>query len=284
MNFFKHILIASMALLPFFALAGNENFQLGSRSAALGGTSACLSDIWAVGNNQAGLGYLKNITLGAYYDNKFLLKDLNTGAAAVAFPIKKMGVLAVSYVQTGNKLYKESKYGFAYARAFGENISIGIQLNYQRVFIGEGYNQRKGFFTGEVGLQAKVLKNLTLGAHVYNPTLTKMTDYNNERIPVIFKLGMLYKFSEKVFIAVEGEKDLDYKPYMKFGIEYAPIKQIYIRTGISTNPFQNGIGVGLNLGGLKIDVSSTIHPQLGVSPQMGLSYLFGKQVESINKK
>ncbi len=273
-----------MALLPFFALAGNENFQLGSRSAALGGTSACLSDIWAVGNNQAGLGYLKNITLGAYYDNKFLLKDLNTGAAAVAFPIKKMGVLAVSYVQTGNKLYKESKYGFAYARAFGENISIGIQLNYQRVFIGEGYNQRKGFFTGEVGLQAKVLKNLTLGAHVYNPTLTKMTDYNNERIPVIFKLGMLYKFSEKVFIAVEGEKDLDYKPYMKFGIEYAPIKQIYIRTGISTNPFQNGIGVGLNLGGLKIDVSSTIHPQLGVSPQMGLSYLFGKQVESINKK
>lgn len=284
MNFFKPILISSMALLPFLGLAGNENFQLGSRSAALGGTSACLRDIWAVGNNQAGLGYLKNITLGAYYDNKFLLKDLNTGAAAVAFPIKKMGVLAVSYVQTGNKLYKESKYGFAYARAFGENISIGIQLNYQRVFIGEGYNQRKGFFTGEVGLQAKVLKNLTLGAHIYNPTLTKMTDYNNERIPVIFKLGMLYKFSEKVFIAVEGEKDLDYKPYLKIGIEYVPVKQVFIRTGISTNPFQNGIGVGLSFGGLKIDVSSTIHPQLGVSPQMGISYLFGKESESATKK
>jgi hypothetical protein len=284
MNFFKYILISGLALLPFLGIAGNENFQLGARSAALGGTSACLSDIWAVGNNQAGLGYLKNITLGAYYDNKFLLKDLNTGAAAVAFPIKKMGVLAVSYVQTGSKLYKESKYGFAYARAFGENISIGIQLNYQRVFIGEGYNQRKGFFTGEVGLQAKVLKNLTLGAHVYNPTLTKMTDYNNERIPVIFKLGLLYRFSEKVFIAVEGEKDLDYKPYLKFGIEYAPVKQVFIRTGISTNPFQNGIGVGLKFGGLKIDVSSTIHPQLGVSPQMGLSYLFGKEAESPNKK
>jgi len=284
MNYFKSILFTALLLEPFTGISGNENFQLGSRSAALGGSAVCLSDIWSVGNNQAGLGYLKNISFGAYYDNKFLLKELNTGSAAVAIPTKKFGVLAVSFVQTGNKLYKESKYGFAYARAFGDIISIGIQLNYQRVFIGEGYNQRKGFFTGEVGLQAKVLKNLTLGAHIFNPTLTKMTDYNNERIPVIFKLGLLYKFSEKVFIAVEGEKDLDYKPYFKIGIEYAPVKQVFFRTGISTNPFQNGIGVGLKFGSMKIDVSSTIHPQLGVSPQMGLIYQFGKESETHGKK
>ncbi|MBX7181532.1 MAG: hypothetical protein K1X82_05430 [Bacteroidia bacterium] len=284
MNISKPFWIIVLCFLPGILRAGNENFQLGSRSAALGGASVCLSDIWSLGNNQAGLGYIKNISLGAYYDNKFLLKDLNTGAAAIAIPIKKLGVLGLCYTQTGSKLYRESKYGFAYARAFGEHISIGMQINYQSVFIGEGYNNRKGLFTGEIGIQAKVFRNLTLGAHVYNPTMTKMNDYNNERVPVIFKLGLLYRFSEKVFIAAEGEKDLDYRPYFKIGIEYMPVKQVFIRTGISTNPFQNGIGIGLKFGGLKIDVSSTIHPQLGVSPQMGLCYLFGKEIENPVKK
>ncbi len=256
------------------AFAGNENFPIGSRSAALGGSSVCLSDIWAIHNNQGGLGYLKHLEAAVYFDNKFLLKDLSTGAIALAVPLRKFGVLGVSYIGTGGKLYKETKIGLAYSRAFGEVISVGIQINYQGVRIGEGYG-RKGLFTGEVGIQAKILKNLTLGFHVFNPMLTKMASYNNERVPIIFRLGLLYKFSDKVFITTECEKDVDFRPFMKFGIEYAPVKQVFIRTGISTNPFQNGIGIGLKFGGMKIDVSSTIHPQLGVSPQIGLSYAVG---------
>jgi hypothetical protein len=279
------ILLSLFLVIGFgkIAKAGNENFPIGSRSAALGGSSVCLSDIWAVGNNQAGLGFLKTITAAAYFDNKFLLKDLSTGAAALAIPLKKAGVIGFSYVQTGGKLYKESKVGFAFSRAFGENISVGLQLNYQGVTIGEGYNSRKGTFTGEVGIQAKMLKRLTLGFHVYNPMMVKMANYNNERVPVIFRLGLLYQFSEKVFVTTECQKDILFKPFAKVGVEYAPVKSVFIRLGIATNPFQNGLGVGLKFGGMRIDVSSTIHPQLGISPQMGLSYAFGKEKSKENE-
>ena len=277
MNYLKLLSLSFILLFFKESFAGNENFPLGSRNAALGGASVCLSDVWSVGNNQAGLGFLKSPEAAIYFDNKFLLKDLSTGAGAFAMPIKKLGTLGLSFARTGNKYYGESKVGFAFARAFGENISVGMQINYQSVRIGEGYNVRKGLFTGEIGIQAKVLKNLTLGFHMYNPMMVKMTSYNNERVPVIFQLGLLYKFSDKVFITTECQKDIAFSPFLKFGVEYSPAKVIFIRLGVATNPFQNGLGIGLKFGGMRIDVSSTIHPQLGISPQMGLSYVLGKE-------
>lgn len=263
--------------LPFKGMAGNENYPLGARSAALGGASVCLTDVWSVYNNQAGLGYIKKYTVAAYFDSKFLVSGLNTGAFAAALPLKKVGTFGLSFAQTGNKYLSENKFGLGYGRTFGENFAFGIQLNYMGIRIGEGYNVRRGYITGELGLQAKVIKNLWLGFHVFNPMLVRMADFNNERIPVIFRLGLLYKFSEKIFVSPEVMKDIEHKAVVKVGIEYAPIKQVFIRTGIATNPFQNAFGFGFNLNGLKIDVSSTIHPQLGVSPQIGLLYRFGKE-------
>ena len=56
---------------------------------------------------------------------------------------------------------------------FGENFSAGIQLDYLTTKIGEGYGNN-GVVAGEFGLQAKPLKNLTIGAHIFNPSRAKI--------------------------------------------------------------------------------------------------------------
>ncbi len=46
--------------------------------------------------------------------------------------------------------------------------------------------------------------------------------------------------------------------------------------GTDFNPAQASFGVGLNISTLKFDLSSSYHNVLGFSPQVGLSYVFGK--------
>jgi len=112
---------------------------------------------------------------------------------------------------------------------------------------------------------------------VYNPFRAKITNYNNEKIPTIFKIGLRYVFSENVFITAEAEKTSLQKINIKGGIEYNPSSLIYIRVGGASYPTQAAFGLGVNYQGLKIDVSSMYHSVLGLSPQIGLSYAFGKE-------
>ena len=95
-------------------------------------------------------------------------------------------------------------------------------------------------------------------------------------VPTIFKFGAQYIFSPKVFIVAEAEKTSAQKINIKGGIEYNPSSLIYIRVGGASYPTQASFGVGVNYNGLKIDMSSAYHSVLGLSPQIGLSYAFGK--------
>jgi hypothetical protein len=157
----------------------------------------------------------------------------------------------------------------------GEGISAGIGFDYLTTKIADIYGQAHAF-TGSVGLTAKILPQIVISTHVYNPFRAKITEYNNERIPTIFKFGAQYIFSTKVFLTAEAEKTSMQKINIKGGIEYKPSNLIYIRVGGASYPTQASFGVGVNYNGLKIDLSSSYHSVLGLSPQIGLSYSFGK--------
>ena len=260
-----------LLLLLAGAKHGGELYASGPRSSGIGGSSVSLADVWAAQNNQAGLGFIKNTVLGISYQNQFFLKQLSTKSFAFALPIKN-GTFGISISNFGYSLYNENKIGLGFGKPFGKKIAAGISMNYFRTSISEYGN--KNYFTAEIGIQAKPVQNLTLGAHLFNPTRTKFSPYNDERIPTIMRLGFDYKFSEKVFVALETEKDIERKAMVKAGIEYEPIKELYLRAGISTNPSLSCFGIGIHLKQFKLDISSTCHSTLGFSPQIGLIYEF----------
>ena len=269
---FKTIAIFIISL-PFFKLfAGNDNPQLGARAAGMGNATVTLSDIWSVSHNQAGLAFLKKPTIGYYYENRFLLKDISTKALAFALPVKS-GVFGFSLKYSGFSLYNESKLGLAYAKAFGEKLTIGMQMNYMSLRIAEGYG-KKSSLTAEIGIQSKLTDELTLGAHVFNPTQAKLADYNNEKSPAIMRLGLDYKFNKKVILAIETQKSSNEKPILKLGIEYQIFQTIYLRSGITNNPTLNTFGIGIIRKALLLDFASSVHPVLGFSPKISMSYSF----------
>ena len=68
--FLTVLLLLLSAPTVVFAQIGND--LLGARSAALGGYNVTLSDVWSTNNNQAGLGFVEDMTGGIYYENRFL--------------------------------------------------------------------------------------------------------------------------------------------------------------------------------------------------------------------
>ncbi len=248
----------------------NENSPIGARSSAMGNASVSSTDLWSTHHNQGGLGFVRVISGGVYYENRFLVKELSSRAWCAALPIKG-GTFGLAITNFGYTQYNENKYSLSFAKAFGEKLSIGIAMDYLTTKIAEGYGSI-GVIAGEMGIIARPLKDLTIGAHVFNPTRTKIAAYNNERLPTIFRLGADYNFSDKVTLAVETEKDILMKAVFKAGIEYKAVKEFYLRAGISTNPTLSSFGFGLNLKNFKIDISANYHQALGFSPQFGLSY------------
>lgn len=264
-----------LVLCPFYLFSSNGDGPIGVRSAALGHASSCLFDVWSARNNQGSLGFVRKSEVGAFYENRFFVKELTQSGFAAAIAIKK-GTFGLSYSSLGYKLYRESHMTLSYGMKLTDNISAGIGFDYLNTRIADIYGKANAI-TGSVGLTAKILPQVVISSHVFNPFRAKITNYNNEKIPTIFKFGAQYIFSKKVSIVAEAEKTSAQKLNMKGGIEYNPSSLIYLRVGGSSYPTQASFGVGVNYNGLKIDMCTSYHSILGLSPQIGLSYTIGKE-------
>lgn len=270
----KRLLFATV--LVVFSVAANaqtSDFPIGARSAGMANASVALTDIWAVHHNQAALVGLEQAGVAVYYENRFLLSDLNLQGATAVLPTQRLGVFGLSYSRFGNKLYNQSRYGLSYGKKLFKFLSVGLQLSYLNTTIAENYGSRHSFIA-EIGLLSQVTSRLRIGFHAFNLTRTKLADAYDERVPMNFRLGAQYDFSQKVRIAVEAEKDLELPAVFKMGIEYYPAKIFAIRVGIGTQPFHADFGLGLNMKNLHFDIAGSIHPVLGFSPKASLAYRF----------
>ena len=267
-------LLLLLICFPTFILAGNDNIHIGGRSAGMGHASVTLSDVWSSHHNQAGLGWLTKVEAGVFAQNRFLVKEMNYIGFAYAHPVKS-GAFALSFTNFGYSQYGESKLGLAYGMKFSDRITGGVQINYHNTRIGNNYGSAS-VLSSEMGLQAKLTSKLELGLHLFNPTQAKLNDFNDERIPTIMRLGMAYTFSNKVFITLEAEKDIDFPANFKAGIEYKANDKIYLRGGIGASPTAATFGVGVYHKGLKFDLASSYHQVLGFIPEVSLTYVFEK--------
>lgn len=267
----KHYLTIFFLLSSNYLFAGGENIPAGGRSAGVANASVCYTDLWSAFNNQAGLAGLKNFTAGIYFENRFGISELGVKAFAMAVPIGESGVISLSGTYFGYSLYNEKKIGLGFGKSFGKKIKAGVQLDYLSTVIAEDYGNRTSF-TGEAGIIAEPLENLSLGFHIYNPTQAKIADYADERIPVVMRLGALYKFSDKVSVSVEDEKEVDAENVVKAGIDYWIAEPLYLRGGFSTNPALSSFGFGLKFGQFMLDGAASFHHVLGFTPHISLHY------------
>lgn len=257
---------------PYSVLLGTQNFPVGSCAAAMGNAAVVNMGFWPSFHNQAALAGVESLTFGIHHENRFAVNELGLQAFGVAVPTRP-GTVGFNISYFGFSLYNELKTGLSFGRYFSEFFAAGVQLNYHRTHIANYYGNTDNL-TVELGFIAKPLNNLYIGAHIFNPTRTKIETFYTQALPTIFRFGIGYHFGDRAVINIETEKDLDRKAIFKGGTEIKVIDDFVIRTGISSNPLQPSFGLGYAFKNLKADLAFSYHQLLGLSPHFSISYAF----------
>ncbi len=242
----------------------------GARSMSMANSTAAVSDVWSFHHNPGALAYIQQTSAGISYENRYLLKELQTQAIVVAHPLK-VGVISAGAQIYGYKLYKTTRIGLGYSLKLGEKISAGVQMNYQGLRI-ENYGS-KSTVTAEAGLLAKINEKIAVGFSIMNLGRGKLSEFQDDRFSTFMRLGLNYRISDKVMVLLEAEKEVQAKLRAKGGFEYEILNRFFVRAGGACNPIEVTFGFGYQFKNrLKLDMGSAWQQQLGWSPHFGLTY------------
>lgn len=272
----KLLFLISLILSTSTVFAYDFIHPFGGRAAAMGGTSVASQGLWAMQNNPAGMANLDKISLGLYYENRWLLPETAYKCGAFALPTQ-FGTLGLSFNQFGSSKYNENKFGLAYAKDFGRYLQIGLQLDYLLLKVGNDYGTFQAF-TFELGLQSQVTDKLRLGTYIFNPVNFSFEQtLNHEKLPIVMRFGLAYQFTKDFIGQCEIEKDTEREGVsLRGGLEYEAVKNLYIRAGVQTNPDILSFGLGYAISFAQINVAAQLHNELGASVQVGMIFSIGK--------
>lgn len=264
------IIALVLNVIPMISLAGGEDRVTGGRAVGLGWSAVTAFDVWSGANNPAGMAWLNGWGAGAFASRQFLLKELSYEAVSMVWS-GRPGAFGLAIGYYGFSAYNELFTGISYARKFGKRFGIGIQINYQRVAIAEGYGS-KGMLSSKIGLAVTPDDHWTMGMTVSNPVPVKISDNPKELLPLLFRLGVGYTIHNKVWFTIEGEKDLIRPVVIRSGIELTIATILTGRIGIATGPFIFTAGAGLKIKRWQVDIATGYHLALGFSPAVSLSW------------
>jgi hypothetical protein len=230
---------------------------------SLGAYSTKQLDPFSFTNNQAALAQVKTAGVGVYGERRFLLTENSVYGVALALP-SKMGNFGIQANYGGFSNFAENKVGLAYARSLGSKVDLGIQFNYYGYRI-PGYNN-SSTMNFEIGAILHLTDKLNAGIHVYNPVGGKLDKYTDEKLASAYKFGLGYDASENFYVSGEIIKEEDKPVNVIAGIQYQFAKQFFARAGFISETGGGFAGAGVSWNNLRLDVSASYHPQLGISP------------------
>jgi hypothetical protein len=236
----------------------------------MGNASVIYSDIWSSFHNQAGLASFNKLAFGLYNESWFTDPPVGIKALLFSIPINK-STFGISLRHYSFISINEQKFGVAYSRKLSDKVAAGIQLNYHRMHVSSYYGNGYAI-SAEGGIIIEPIKNFFIGAHIFNPTFSKIKRFSEEYIPVIFRIGAGYYFSDKVNGCFEIEKYINYKPSYKTGFEYNFYRSFFLRFGGSTNPNRINGGFGFGIYDVKADIAFVYYQVFGLIPNISLSY------------
>lgn len=253
--------------------AQSTSTLMGARAAGLGYTSAVLDDEWSLFNNVGGLGKVKQQNANFAYEARPALVASNRMAASF-LANTKIGTLGGGIFRFGDDVYSEHLVSLGYGNQIG-NTSLGAKVNYIQ-YRAENFGTHTAFSLDFGGITS-ITKEITVGAYITNLTQSKLIGTDGERLPTKLVAGVGFKPTDKVFLATEIEKDIDYQSTWKTGLEYNFYKKMFFRTGFNLNPNATFFGIGLHKKNLKVDYAIRFGQLIGTAHQLSASYIFASK-------
>ncbi len=243
----------------------------GGRAMSMGNATVAVEDEWAFFNNPAATTGIKKFTAGISYENRFLLRALQSQALVAAMPLGK-GVLSFGAHNYGYTQFRSYRAGAGYSMKLSDHFSMGAQLNYQGLSLNENYGSINTM-TADIGMFAEITSKWKVGLSVFDIGRAKLATDNDDRFTTTMRLGTSYQFSDRVLISIEGDKDLDDPLRFRSGIEYQVVDDFHLRGGVATNRLELTFGMGYTFSMFRLDLGTSYDQILGWSPNFSLLFL-----------
>lgn len=255
---------------------------IGARYLTLGAYSQKGLDVYATRSNSASLAGLKQSGISAYAERRFGLDNMNLYTFSGAL-ITGSGTLAVHAAYFGFDQSNQSQLTLGYGRKVSETIEVGGSFHYHNISQAGIYGGSSAI-TGSASMRMKLSDKITAGLNVFNPIRAAWSKTTDERLPVRYTIGLGYDASDKFFITTELEKEEGQNLNVNLGFQYSILPQFFFRGGIATQTSNYFGGFGLNLKDFRIDIATSYHPQLGLTPGVLLLLNIGKPKEATNNE
>ncbi len=259
----------------FYGKSQTITDAVGARYLSLGAYSSHNVDIYATRANPASLAQLQRPAVAVYGERRFQLDNLNLYTGSVGLTTNS-GNFAVHGAYFGSNLSNQSQLSLAYGRKITSKVDIGASFDYQQISQAGIYGKANAI-TGTVGLLLHLTDKIHAGINAYNPIRAAYDKDKQERLPSQYSLGIGYDASEKFFVSAELIKSEGHNVNVNAGFQYQFVKQFFIRAGIATLTSNYFAGLGFRLKDFRLDIATSYHPQLGLSPGLLLLYEFGKK-------
>jgi hypothetical protein len=263
-----------LVILTFNSYAQTLRRPIAAPYIGVGSYSFNHVDVFSFISNQASLAQLKNTAAGVYGERRYMLSEINNYHAAIGLPTHS-GNFGLKARYSGFSDYNETQIGLAYARKLGSKVDVGVQFNYNGIGIA-GYGNASAI-SFEAGGVFHISDKLHTGFHIDNPVGGKFGKDQPEKLPSVYTAGIGYDASEKFFFSAEIIKEEDQPVNVNTGLQYRFIPQLMARAGMSSATSSAWIGVGLTFKSFRLDITTSYHPQLGLSPGLLLIFNFKPQ-------
>lgn len=265
--------LVAMAL-PVAAQAGDD-FPIGARSLAMGGTYVALANSAdAVFLNAGGLSQLTGTHLSVFYQKPFGLPDVDFGTVTTSFRLLNYRV-GVGFLALGNSIYSESAVALAFSHQLAGRIHYGFSVKYQTKSIKTyGSDASLGVSVGFVVPLSTPLKLGFQADNINRPGLGQ----TGERLPQTIKSGIAFTPDSAITLSLEVYKDVRFDGEVRFGIEWTPVDVLSLRAGTANNPDRFSAGFGVKVNKFKIDYAFFTHNDLGLTQQASFSVHLGRQL------
>jgi opacity protein-like surface antigen len=272
----KILLLLLLANATNAALAQSLRYTLAQPYISLSAYSRQQSDPLSFTGNQAALAQSKNAGVGVFAERRFMLSETTAYTLGASLPTR-LGNFGIQLNYAGFKNFNENKIGLAYARKLGKLVNLGVQFNYYSYRVPAYGNASAINF--EIGAMLHLTDKLNAGIHVYNPVGGKLGKNDDEKIAASYKAGLGYDVSEKLFVSSEIIKEEDKAVNVIAGLQYQFAKQFFAKAGFISESATAYVGAGVGWKNLRLDISSSYHPQLGFSPGILLIMNFKPKAE-----
>lgn len=278
----KYIILSLILVQAAFLLAVFDDFIPSARARGMGGAyTAVVDDINSVFFNPAGLTDVNMEAMVGFsqlYGQSF--SEYKTGAIGYKLP-KKLGTVAF-----GARLFDVdfddetlmSEQIWSLSHAFNlqsdihSQISFGYTLNYNRLQFEE--DKADGAIAIDLGATALLHGRTKLGFCVTNLNQSVMGDANQNNLPSKLALGISYLPYDQVITSIEVKKDFAQETEFMGGVEAKLLEILSIRFGVHQNPATWNAGLGVDVQGIKIDLSYSTHTVLPGTIYGNVGYKF----------